>query len=179
MRSTDEGPSPCEAAVDSVGPMFVLAMEVDLHVNDSQSLKAKRQVVKSLVDTARHRFGVSAAEIGGQDLWQRATLGFAVVAPNVRGSSGHGQRFRRMDDGVGPFVAIDDVRAVLDWVERQRGLDARRVGVHGVGLGGTLAVIALEVFGSRLTAGSAVDALIDPQDLASLRGPASLRATPK
>jgi len=63
--------------------MFVLALEVDLHVNDSQSLKAKRQVVKSIVDTARHRFGVSAAEVGGQDLWQRATLGFAVVASSA------------------------------------------------------------------------------------------------
>lgn len=60
--------------------MFVLAMEVDLHVNESRSLKAKRQVVRSIVDSARHRFGVSAAEIGAQDLWQRAVLGFAVVA---------------------------------------------------------------------------------------------------
>jgi uncharacterized protein len=60
--------------------MFVLAMEVDLLVNESHSLKAKRQVVKSIVESSRHRFGVSAAEIGAQDLWQRAVLGFAVVA---------------------------------------------------------------------------------------------------
>ena len=83
MRSAVGGPSPCETAVGSVGPMFVLALEVDLHLNESQSLKAKRQVVKSIVDTARHRFGVSAAEVGGQELWQRATLGFAVVASSA------------------------------------------------------------------------------------------------
>lgn len=41
-------------------------------------------MVRSLVDGARHRFGVSAAEVGGQDTWQRATLGFAVVASEAR-----------------------------------------------------------------------------------------------
>jgi uncharacterized protein len=60
--------------------MFVLAFEVDLHINESQSLKAKRQVIKSILEGARHRFGVSVAEVGAQDTWQRAILGFAVVA---------------------------------------------------------------------------------------------------
>ena len=64
--------------------MFVLAFEVDLHINESQSLKDKRQVVRSIVDGARHRFGVSAAEVGDQNLWQRAQLGFAVVSSSER-----------------------------------------------------------------------------------------------
>jgi uncharacterized protein len=64
--------------------VFVLALEVDLHINESQSLKAKRQVIRSIVDGARHRFSVSAAEVAGQDLWQRATLGFAIVSSSER-----------------------------------------------------------------------------------------------
>ena len=60
--------------------MFVLAYEVELHVGASHSLKDKRQVVKSLLDGARRRYGVSASEVGFQDQWQRARLGFAVVA---------------------------------------------------------------------------------------------------
>jgi uncharacterized protein len=60
--------------------MFVLAYEVDLHIGASQSLKAKRQVIKSILEGARHRFGVSVAEVGAQDTWQRSILGFAVVA---------------------------------------------------------------------------------------------------
>jgi len=66
--------------VDSVAPMFVLALEAELQVIDAQSLKAKRHVVKALIDGARHRFAVSAAEVDHQELWQRTTLGFAVVA---------------------------------------------------------------------------------------------------
>lgn len=60
--------------------MYVVALQVDIRIPASQSLKDRRQVVRSLVDGARQRFGVSAAEVGGQDTWQRAVVGFAVVA---------------------------------------------------------------------------------------------------
>src|SRR3546814_18004453 len=63
--------------------MFVLALAVDIHVPTSQSLKAKRQVVRSVLQAAQHRFGVSVAEVGGQDTWQRAEPGFAVVASSA------------------------------------------------------------------------------------------------
>jgi hypothetical protein len=60
--------------------MHVAAIEIEIRIPQSQSLKDRRQVVRSLLDGARQRFGVSAAEVGGQDTWQLATLGFAVVA---------------------------------------------------------------------------------------------------
>src|SRR5258706_6504428 len=60
--------------------MFVLAVEVDLHINESRSLKAKRGVIKAILEGARHRYSVAAAEVGFQDQWQRALLGFATVA---------------------------------------------------------------------------------------------------
>jgi uncharacterized protein YlxP (DUF503 family) len=63
--------------------MFVLAVEVELRLPHSHSLKDKRQVVKSLLDVARRRYGVSAAEVGRQDSWQRAQLAFAVVASSA------------------------------------------------------------------------------------------------
>jgi uncharacterized protein len=60
--------------------MHVLALEVELHIPEARSLKAKRSIVKSIVDGARHRFGVASAEVGFQDQWQRAQLGFAAVS---------------------------------------------------------------------------------------------------
>jgi uncharacterized protein YlxP (DUF503 family) len=63
--------------------MFVLAEEVELHLPHAHSLKDKRQVVKSLVEASRRRFSISAAEVGRQDSWQRARLGFAVVASSA------------------------------------------------------------------------------------------------
>ncbi len=58
---------------------FVLLVEARLHVAESQSLKSKRQVVRSIRDALHERLGAAVAEIGGQDTWQRATLLCALV----------------------------------------------------------------------------------------------------
>lgn len=52
---------------------------LELFISDSNSLKAKRQVLKSLKDRIRRSFNVSIAEVDGNDLWQKAVLGFSCV----------------------------------------------------------------------------------------------------
>src|SRR5581483_10577926 len=51
-----------------------------LHVPPSRSRKAKRAAVRPIVDTLRHRYHVSVAEVDHQDRWQRAAIAVAVVA---------------------------------------------------------------------------------------------------
>ena len=63
--------------------MHVAAMEIELHIAESGSLKNKRAVLRHLIDTSRRRFGVSVAEVAHQDTWQRAGIGFSVVAPTA------------------------------------------------------------------------------------------------
>jgi len=63
--------------------MYVAALRIGIHIPVSTSLKAKRSVVRHLVETSRQRFGVSACEVEGHDRWQLAVLGFAVVAPSA------------------------------------------------------------------------------------------------
>ena len=58
---------------------FVLVIEARVHVAESQSLKSKRQVVRSVKDALRERLGAAVAEVDGQDTWQRATLLCALV----------------------------------------------------------------------------------------------------
>jgi uncharacterized protein len=60
--------------------MIVGLCTVELYLPESQSLKAKRQVLLSVKDRVRDRFNVSIAEVGDQDLWQKAVLGIASVA---------------------------------------------------------------------------------------------------
>jgi uncharacterized protein len=62
--------------------MVVLALSVELHLPTCRSLKDRRAAVRPILDGARHRFRISAAEVGFQEKWQRARLGFAVVAAN-------------------------------------------------------------------------------------------------
>ena len=60
--------------------MVVGTCRVSLHIPDSGSLKAKRFVLRRLKDRVRNKFNVSVAEVDDFDLWQRATIGIAVVA---------------------------------------------------------------------------------------------------
>jgi hypothetical protein len=60
--------------------MIVGLCTIELYLPDGHSLKAKRQILLSLKDRLRDKFNVSVAEVGEQDLWQKAVLGIACVA---------------------------------------------------------------------------------------------------
>ncbi len=62
---------------------MVLAYAVfDIHLPGCRGLKEKRMVVKSLKARIRNEFEVSAAEVGDQELLQRAKLGVAAIGPD-------------------------------------------------------------------------------------------------
>src|SRR5262245_14746598 len=58
---------------------FVCLVEARLHFGESQELKGKRKLVKSLKDGLSQRFGASVAEVDGHDTWQRTTIVCALV----------------------------------------------------------------------------------------------------
>ncbi len=64
--------------------MIVGAAVVEIFVHGAQSLKAKRGVVRSIVQRVRNRFNLSVAEVGGQDTWQRALLGLTAAGNDAR-----------------------------------------------------------------------------------------------
>jgi hypothetical protein len=59
--------------------MIVGVAVVEIHVEASQSLKAKRGVVRSISGRLRSRFNISVGEVGGQGTWQRATIGLSMT----------------------------------------------------------------------------------------------------
>lgn len=60
--------------------MVVGLLTLEVHLPYAQSLKDKRQVLRSLKDRLRSHFNVAVAEVGHQDLWQRATVGVVSVS---------------------------------------------------------------------------------------------------
>ncbi len=60
--------------------MIVGLCTVELFIPDGHSLKDKRRILQSLKTRVRDKFNVSVAEVGEQDLWQKAILGLACVA---------------------------------------------------------------------------------------------------
>jgi uncharacterized protein YlxP (DUF503 family) len=94
--------------------VFVLALDLDLHLPECRSLKAKRAVLRPVTDGARARFRVSVAEVGDQDRWQRARVGVAVVGA----TEGH---VRDVMDEVERFVwaqpGLEVLSAERTWLE--------------------------------------------------------------
>jgi uncharacterized protein YlxP (DUF503 family) len=60
--------------------MVIGVLQLDLRLHGPQSLKQKRSVIQKVLARCRNRFPASCAEVGHQELWQRALLGFAVVS---------------------------------------------------------------------------------------------------
>ena len=60
--------------------MFVGVLQIELLLRGNTSLKAKRQVLRSIKDRTRRKFNVSVAEVGHNDLWQRALLGICCAS---------------------------------------------------------------------------------------------------
>jgi uncharacterized protein YlxP (DUF503 family) len=60
-------------------PMIIAAAVITLIIPENASLKGKRRVVKSLIEKVRHKFDAAVAEVGDNDLWQKARIGVALV----------------------------------------------------------------------------------------------------
>ena len=63
--------------------MHAAALQLDLRIRDAGSLKEKRHVLKSIISHVGSEYRVAVAEVDHQDLWNRATIGVAAVAPQV------------------------------------------------------------------------------------------------
>ncbi len=80
-------------------------------------------------------------------------LGAAVVVPNVRGSSGYGKTYVGLDNGLNRKKSVEDIGALLDWIETQDDLDSDRVVVFGGSYGGYMVLASMIDYGDRLAGG--------------------------
>jgi dipeptidyl aminopeptidase/acylaminoacyl peptidase len=80
-------------------------------------------------------------------------LGIAVIAPNVRGSTGYGKHYLKLDNGYKREHAVQDVGKLLDWIDQQPELDGKRVAVMGGSYGGYMVLASMAHFNERLCCG--------------------------
>jgi dipeptidyl aminopeptidase/acylaminoacyl peptidase len=80
-------------------------------------------------------------------------LGYAVIAPNVRGSSGYGKTFLKLDNGILREDAVKDIGSLLVWVGVQPMLDRDRIVVMGGSYGGYMSLATLASYSDRLRGG--------------------------
>jgi uncharacterized protein YlxP (DUF503 family) len=64
--------------------MVIGICHLDLILHENHSLKGKRRVIKSIIGRVKSKFNVSIAEVGDQDLWQNAQIGFCMAGNEKR-----------------------------------------------------------------------------------------------
>jgi uncharacterized protein YlxP (DUF503 family) len=60
--------------------MHVAVLTLEIRLELAHSLKDRRQCVRSVKDSLRHRFNVSVVELDEAVVWQRATVGVAAIS---------------------------------------------------------------------------------------------------
>jgi len=59
---------------------MIATLTLELRIEHAQSLKDKRQVVRSLKDRLRASFNISVAELDPSNLWNQATIGVVAIS---------------------------------------------------------------------------------------------------
>ncbi|HEX2204199.1 MAG TPA: S9 family peptidase [Longimicrobium sp.] len=79
-------------------------------------------------------------------------LGVAIIYPNVRGSTGYGKTFVKLDNGFKREDSVRDIGALLDWIAQRPELDASRVMVTGGSYGGYMTLAVATNYNDRISA---------------------------
>jgi dipeptidyl aminopeptidase/acylaminoacyl peptidase len=86
----------------------------------------------------------------GRDNYFLNELGIAIVYPNVRGSTGYGKTFQKLDNGFLREGSYKDISSLLDWIQTQPDLDSSRVLITGGSYGGFMTLAVATNYNDRI-----------------------------
>jgi dipeptidyl aminopeptidase/acylaminoacyl peptidase len=94
--------------------------------------------------------GQSRPGFQGRSNYYLDELGVAVLYPNVRGSTGFGKTFVKLDNGMLREDSVKDIGALLDWIPTRKDLDASRVMITGGSYGGYMTLAVATHYDARI-----------------------------
>ena len=87
---------------------------ITFRLHDCRSLKGKRKIVKSIINQLRNTFNVSVAEVGSNDVYQRAVIGFALVGNNRMVINSKIDKIFNLADELGLAEIIDNEMEIIN-----------------------------------------------------------------
>ena len=87
---------------------------ITFRLHDCRSLKGKRKVVKSIVSRMRNSFNASVAEVGSNDIHQRAEIGFSLVGNDKALINSKLDKIFNMVEGLGLAEIIDTEMEIIN-----------------------------------------------------------------
>jgi len=104
-----------------------------LYAPDPKKFPGKRPVIVNIHGGPEGQFRPGFL---GRTNYYLNELGVAVVFPNVRGSTGYGKTFLKLDNGMNRDHTHKDIGALLDWIKQNPSLDGGKIMITGGSYGG-------------------------------------------
>jgi uncharacterized protein YlxP (DUF503 family) len=82
-------------------------------LHDCRSLKAKRRVVKTIISRLDRHFNASVAEVGSNDVYKEAKIGFALAGNSKRTINSKMDKMINMADELGLAELIDNEMEIM------------------------------------------------------------------
>ena len=86
----------------------------------------------------------------GIDNYYLNELGIAVIYPNVRGSTGYGKTFQKLDNGLLREGSYKDISTLIDWIQTQPDLDPNKILITGGSYGGFMTLAVATNYNDRI-----------------------------
>ena len=86
---------------------------ITFRLHDCRSLKGKRKVIKSIISRMRNSFNASVAEVGSNDIHQRAEIGFSLVGNDKALINSKIDKIFNMVEGLGLAEIIDSEMEII------------------------------------------------------------------
>ena len=94
--------------------------------------------------------GQTRPDFLGRDNYYINELGIAMIYPNVRGSTGYGKSFQKLDNGLLREGSYKDINSLFDWIRTQPDLDASRIMITGGSYGGFMTLAVATNYNDRI-----------------------------
>lgn len=94
--------------------------------------------------------GQSRPNFLGRSNYLLNELGCAILFPNVRGSTGYGKTFVKLDNGLKRLDSVKDIGSLLDWIADSPNLDSQRIMITGGSYGGYMTLACAVEYDSRI-----------------------------
>jgi dipeptidyl aminopeptidase/acylaminoacyl peptidase len=104
-----------------------------LYMPDAKKFPGKRPVMVNIHGGPEGQFRPGFL---GRNNFYLNEMGVALLFPNVRGSSGYGKAFLKLDNGVNRDHTHKDIGALLDWIAKNPALDGNKIMITGGSYGG-------------------------------------------